>query len=277
MKSASRWLLALALSGPGAAGVARAADLPPRYTAPAPYYAAPLFSWAGFYAGVNAGVDFGTGGGRFVANGFTPAAGFAAGPPTGSFGPLKAGEAGAGFVGGAQIGYNFQSGLFVYGLEADIDYFGTGSSDNRTFANQNVYPATGSTLTLSGHGGDGFLGTVRGRLGYAAFDRTLLYVTGGLAYGDYGSATTLARFANGGGPETIDFSGDAADDVRVGYALGAGVEYAFTPRISGEAEYLYTDIGDRTYALTNPRTGAMLTARQDGSAQIGRLGLNYKF
>ena len=130
---------------------------------------------------------------------------------------------------------------------------------------------------MSGHGGDGFLGTVRGRLGYAAFDRTLLYVTGGLAYGDYGSATTLARFANGGGPETIDFSGDAADDLRVGYALGAGVEYTFTPRISGKAEYLYTDIGDRTYALTNPRTGAVLTARQDGSAQIGRLGLNYKF
>ncbi len=147
-----------------------AADLPLRSAPVAPYYeAAPLFTWTGFYAGLNAGAGFGTEQGRVVANGFTPGNGFANSPPTGSFGPFRAPGSGAGFVGGGQIGYNYQVGTFVYGIEADIDYFGAGGGGNRTFSDNNVFPAPGSTLTLAQRSGDGFLGTVRGRAGLTLY------------------------------------------------------------------------------------------------------------
>lgn len=262
----------------GLMNAAAAADLPFRSAPSAPYdYGTPLFTWIGFYVGVNAGAGFGTDAGRVVASGFTPANGFAAGPPTGSFGPVRGPEPGIGFVGGGQAGYNIQSAQVVYGLEADIDYFGAGAGGSRTFADPAVFTAPNSTLTLGQRGGSGYLGTVRGRLGYAGFERTLLYVTGGLAYGDYGPTYGVARFNNGAGPQVVQFDGGSGGDTRIGYAVGAGAEYAVTTHVSAKAEYLYTDIGDRSYALTNPNTGALLRARSDGSAQMVRLGLNYRF
>ena len=222
--------------------------------------------------------------GSVTANGFTRANGFVNAPASGSFGPFGGGGSNTGFVGGGQIGYNIQNGSFVYGIEADADYFSAGGGGNRTYANTNVYPAAGSTLTLSRGNGDGYLGTVRGRLGLAAFDRALFYVTGGLAYGDYGSTYRLGRFTNGAPiapgatPAVVDFRGGNNNDIRLGYAIGAGVEYAFTQHVSGKVEYLYTDLGSRTYNLTNPQVpGTVLTARTDGTAQIARVGLNYKF
>lgn len=266
-------LLTFAVLATCSAGVAVAADLPMRSPPVAPFYPAPIFSWSGFYAGLNAGASFGVGTSRATENGFAPIPGTVA---TG-FGPFSAGSSSSGFVGGAQIGYNLQSGLFVYGLEADIDYFGSGGGSSRTYADNNAF--AGGALTLSSRGGDGYLGTVRGRLGVAAFDRTLLYVTGGLAYGDYGTTTRLGRFSNGAGA-AVDFSNNGSmDDTRIGYAIGAGVEYAFTQTISGKLEYLYTDLGSHTYNLTNPTvaTPSFLTVRTDGSAQLARVGLNYKF
>ncbi|UDL95198.1 outer membrane beta-barrel protein [Lichenihabitans sp. PAMC28606] len=252
-----------------------AADLPMRSPPPAPFYPAPIFTWTGFYAGVNAGASFDNKAGSATANGFTAANGFVGGPATGSFGPFRGGSSSTGFVGGGQIGYNIQNGMFVYGLEADIDYFGGGGGKTRSYADNVVFP--GGTLTTRSRGGDGYLGTVRGRLGVAAFDRTLLYVTGGLAYGDYGTSTRSARFTNATGTNFIDFNGNGNDDTRIGYAVGAGVEYAFTQQISGKIEYLYTDLGSRKYNLTNPNTGAVISARSDGTSQIARVGLNYKF
>jgi outer membrane immunogenic protein len=277
MKSSA--LLAVAAFAAGSAGAARAADLPMRSPPPAPYYSAPLFTWTGFYAGVNAGVNFGTSSGLVTPNGFTPANGFFnAGTPGNGFGPFRGSDPGIGFVGGGQIGYNVQSGMFVYGIEADLDYFGMGSGGNRTFSDRNVYTPANSTFTLYGRDGSGFLGTVRGRLGVAVLERTLLYVTGGLAYGDYGTTYRLGQFVNGAFPAaTINYTANPGSDTRVGYAIGAGVEYAFTPQISGKAEYLYTDIGSQTYKMTNPGTGSYLAVKSDGAAQIARVGLNYKF
>ena len=273
-----RALIAAAAAVFGLVGTAAAADLPLR-SAPAMTYdgGAPLFTWTGFYAGLNAGAGFGTDGGRVVANGFSPANGFVAGPPTGTFGPFRGAGSGVGFLGGGQLGYNVQNGLIVYGLEADLDYFGGGGGGSRTFADTNVFAAPASTLTLTQRDGSGYLGTVRGRLGYAGFDRTLLYVTGGLAYGDYGTTFGTATFSNGTGPQVVQFGSGSTGDTRLGYAIGAGVEYAIMPHVTVKAEYLYANIGDRHYALTNPNTGAVLNAKNDGSAHLVRLGLNYKF
>ena len=268
-----RSLLAVAALATCSAG-AMAADLPMRSAPPAPYLPPPpLFTWTGFYIGANAGASFENKAGTVTPSGFTAANGFV--NTTNTFGPFKGGSDGAGFVGGGQIGYNVQAGMFVYGLEADIDYFGGGNSGTRTFADNNVYP--GGSLTLTRRGGDGYLGTVRGRLGLAAFDRTLLYVTGGLAYGDYGTSYRLGQFSNPAGNNVINFTGNPNSDTRIGYALGAGVEYAITQNISAKVEYLYTDLGSRTYTLTNPNTLAVLNVKSDGSSQLARVGLNYKF
>ena len=195
--------------------------------------------------------------------------------PGAGFGPFRGSSTGTGFVGGGQIGYNIQNGMFVYGIETDIDYFGGGNNRTKSYADNNVY--NGGTLYLTRRGGDGYLGTVRGRLGLAAFDRTLLYVTGGLAYGEYGSSYRLGHFANAAANQGLDFTGGGSGDTRVGYALGAGVEYAFTQNISGKLEYIYSDLGSRTYNLTNPNNGAVITAKSDGSSQLARVGINYKF
>jgi outer membrane immunogenic protein len=271
-------LLAIAALATGSAGAAMAADLPMRSAPPAPYYAAPVFTWSGFYAGINAGASFDNRAGLATPNGFTPANGFfnAAAPGAG-FGPFRGPSSGVGFVGGGQIGYNIQNGMFVYGLEADIDYFGQGSSGSRTFADTNVYPAPGSTFALYGRSGNGYLGTVRGCLGLAAFDRTLLYVTGGLAYGDYGTSYRLGQFTNGAGGNVVNYTGNAGNGTRVGYTIGAGVEYALTQNISAKVEYLYTNLGSRTYNLTNSTTPSFIAVKSDGTSQLARVGLNYKF
>lgn len=270
-----RSLLAVAALATCSASAAMAADLPMRSAPPAPFYAAsPIFSWTGFYAGVNAGASFDNRAGRVTPNGFTPANGFR--NATGDFGSFRGGSSDVGFVGGAQIGYNVQTGMFVYGLEADADYFGGGSSGRHTVANSDVFP--NGSLTLNRRSGDGYLGTVRGRLGLAAFDRTLLYVTGGLAFGDYGTSYRSARFSNAAGDTSVDFNsrGDQGG-TRVGYALGAGIEYALSQKVSVKAEYLYTDLGSRNYGLYNSATSANFTSKSDSSAQVARVGLNYHF
>ena len=266
-----RSLLAVAALSTCTAGAAMAADLPMRSPPPAPFYPAPIFTWTGFYIGANAGASFDNRAGSLTPTGFV-----AAGLVNASPNSFRGGSDDVGFVGGGQIGYNVQNGMFVYGLEADADFFGGQSGSSTTTANLDVYTAPGSTRTITRRSGDGFLGTVRGRLGVAAFDRTLLYVTGGLAYGNYGTSYARVRYTNGVTGAVVDFNSADNHDVRVGYALGAGVEYALTQQISAKAEYLYTNLGSRRYALTNP-SGASLTAHTDGSAQIARVGINYKF
>src|SRR5689334_17255399 len=139
---------------------ALAADLPSRAAPPvAPVYA-PVFTWTGLYIGLNAGVGWADDTNVYITDTRPPAR-------TTS---LSVGSD-AGFVGGGQIGYNFQTGAFVFGLEADIQY-----ADLTAKANWSGY-------TWWGNGGNSqYFGTVRARAGYA-FDRVLVYVTGGLAYG----------------------------------------------------------------------------------------------
>ena len=109
-----------------------------------------------------------------------------------------------GAFGGGQIGYNFQRGNIVFGIEADIQ--GSGVSDS----------GYGLKSSLD------YFGSVRGRLGYA-FDRALVYGTGGFGYG---------QVTNDGYAET-----------QTGWVAGGGVEYKLTPAWSAKAEYQYFDLG----------------------------------
>lgn len=209
---------------------AYAADLPrPVGKAPAAVYVQP-FSWAGFYAGVNAGWGWTTGSGTATVGGVTQ----------------NYSGSGNGFLGGVQIGYNLQSGNFVYGVEADFQ--GAGGSGT----------VTGTTFT--GSAKTPWFGTVRGRLGYA-FDRSMLYVTGGGVYGK----STLEGTDTGTGA----FSNSATYWT---WTVGGGYEAMLWDRWSAKIEYLYA--GTPTKAPTPNGTSAL-----SGSSHtnVVRVGLNYHF
>jgi outer membrane immunogenic protein len=170
------------------ASAASAADLPARAAPPAPIITAPIFTWTGFYAGVNLG-----GGWRDSNNQDV----FLTGPgvPGGLVGgTLHFDDDNDGhFLGGGQIGYNYQIGSFVIGAEADIQWIDTNNNNNAVFI-----PGPGFVGTfVPGEFEDSsdWFGTVRARAG-VAFDRFLIYATGGLAYTDNDTGWTA-----GGGVE----------------------------------------------------------------------------
>jgi outer membrane immunogenic protein len=242
------------------AGTASAADLPTHRAPVAPYTAAPAFTWTGFYAGVNAGVALRDS--KVTAVG---TAGF-----TGNV-PLTTGNT-TRFAGGGQIGYNYQISSLVLGVEADLDYLA-----GKGFDASGAIPAgiAAGTFTVTGSRKPNYLGTVRGRVGYA-FDRTLFYVTGGLAYGAVagggaGSATL--------GGNKYPFTSTSSDSAKLGYALGAGVEYAFTANWTGRVQYLYADLGrsKTTYATTVRGTAYSSVVNPRNQVSLITLGLNYKF
>ncbi|HET9616845.1 MAG TPA: outer membrane protein [Pseudolabrys sp.] len=190
------------------AGAASAADLG---RGPAPYYSAPAvsgYNWAGFYAGLNAGYEWGKVSGT-------------AGNPSG-------------LAGGVQAGYNWQNGQFVFGGETDLQL--SGADD--TFAPWKF--------------SNPWFGTLRGRVGYA-MNNILFYGTGGLAYGDLkGELNSLTE-----------------TKTEFGWTLGAGMEVGLAPNWSAKVEYLYMDLGSRSFSITGNENGF--------SASVLRLGVNYHF
>ncbi len=215
-----------AVMGGSAVSGAFAADLPRRAPAYAPQAYAPIFTWTGFYAGLNAGY----GGGDSKVNG-----------------PASAGTLDGGFVGG-QVGYNYQYQQLVVGLEADGDFAGIGNSQT-----------SAGPLTTKSNLNSIF--TVRGRAGYAV-NRALFYVTGGYAGGNLHSTVYDT-------PQAIYLSNS---NFLNGYAIGAGVEYAFMPNLSAKAEYLYTDLGQAyNYVGTSDVTRIGL-----GTSAV-KVGVNYHF
>jgi outer membrane immunogenic protein len=247
----------------GLTALASAADLPSRSVAP--IMTVPAFTWTGFYVGVHAGYAFGESDIRTSGNAANTIAnvGALARPPSLSFDQH-------GFIGGGQIGYNMQFGMFVAGIEADISY--TDRSTTQSYFSPVTFGAalagTRSTFSQDLE----YFGTVRGRLG-VAFDRALIYATGGLAYGE---VSYQADFFNS--PGALQFTGRKSG-VEVGYTIGAGVEYAFTNNITLKAEYLYYDLGSQD-VLVNAIPGVGLnsyTSRFETNGHIARVGLNYKF
>jgi outer membrane immunogenic protein len=248
---------------------ALAADMAaPVYKAPPP--PAPVCNWCGFYIGVNAGAEWtksdftstmGPGGGFFI-----PAS-IAFINTIGNGSARK-----TGFIGGGQIGYNWQFNNIVLGVEADFDGVASGRA---TFNAAGVTPG-GSAVTLSNTLAPKWFATVRPRLG-VAFNQTLFYATGGLAVLN---STYTQTFTNvtGGVPGG---GGSSTNDTKAGWVVGGGLEYAFTHQWSVKAEYLYSKFPALTTAglvfpgggfAPNPLNG---TATQ--SIQIARGGINYHF
>ena len=215
-----------------------AADLPMRSEPPPVTTFVPAFSWTGFYLGVNAGVGWTNSGSVWVDD---PVLGPA----------VISTSSKSGFVGGAQAGYNWQSGAFVFGGEADIQYADLGNS-----IEWGDYGAYG----LSGNSNGQYFGTVRLRAGYAV-DRALFYLTGGLAYGGLNSTALYDSTSS------------------AGYTIGAGVEYAFTNNWTAKIEGLYVNLDSGTKSLTVRDNGNDYTfyAKSGNGGGLVRVGINYKF
>jgi len=249
----------------GGVGTAEAADqLPPSYTK-SPAQIDPGFGWSGFYIGGN--VDYGWGQSSDTST-LTNGLGTVLFSNTGSSN-LK------GFVGGGQVGLNWQLESLVLGLESDVQ--ATNEQSSRGFV------CSPSVCTLSGILPVGlpvsatlnekidWFGTIRGRVGILAFPRVLLYATGGLAYGEVTSSLAIGPL----NPVSVNAA-------KVGYTFGAGVEGAVGGNWTAKFEYLYVDLGNLPLGLaTNLAVlgGGALTSNSNSKItdNIWRLGVNYKF
>ena len=244
-----RRLLGAAYAALAVAGAvsAQAADLPTRKEAPAPIFVAPPFTWTGFYVGANVGGVWSNGGNASTtvfANGF-PIGTISGVPATLAdvFPGSNFGGGQSGFIGGGQAGYNWQTGAFVFGVETDFD--GTTLSRSRSVIGPSfVEPIFGLNdfFTANGSVKLDWLGSTRGRVGYAFFpdNRLLIYGTGGVAYGGASSHLDVFDAVDG-----FSFSSSGGSSSRVGWTAGGGVEYAFTNNWIIGAEYLYYDLGSR--------------------------------
>jgi outer membrane immunogenic protein len=256
--------LAAAGVGVGFTAVASAADL--GRPAPAPVYTkAPVavpFSWSGFYAGVNTG--YGWASDNVDVTTLPSPAAFNENPFTI---PVKP----KGFVGGGQVGYNWQVSSFVLGLEADIDYAhisGSGAFGPLSLLGGRTAPTTSQTV----HQELDWLGTVRGRLGYAA-DHLLIYGTGGLAVGG------IKESGFQDAPEGGRFVGSTST-TRTGWTAGGGLEWAFANTWTAKAEYLHYDLGSDTVTMSRvsaPTTVFFVPSTFHNSGDIVRAGVNYRF
>jgi outer membrane immunogenic protein len=264
-------------------GSALAADLP-SYKAPPPPPPPPPPLWSGFYVGLNAG-------GTWSSSNSTQVGTFPIGQP--GINPavlpqlaiLASGSVpsrnNGGFIGGGQIGYNweFWGGRLVAGVEADIQGIARGNNTTNFTTAAVVVGVPVISNTALARSVD-YIGTVRGRLGWLFTPTLLVYGTGGLAYG--GVTTNTSMFQAG----TNGFSGFGAtsfSDTRVGWTAGGGLEWMFMPRWSAKVEYLYYDLGNvstsgaltstffpiATYGITQQ------TTRFNGN--IVRAGVNYHF
>ncbi len=249
--------------------LAQAADLPVRAPAPAPIaYAAPMFTWSGFYIGVTGG---------YAGDKFNYPASVTI--PNNEFSPItgNASVTSSGFLLGGTVGYNYQfSHNFVLGLEADWSW---ANVDGQIGLGLNAPIGPGITANLSAGSTIDNIGTARVRLGYA-WDRALFYATGGFAWGSVDSGANIA--VNAGGAPV--FAGGLSKSNSIsGWVAGVGLEYALSPNWSFKTEYLYADFGKAnlyraTYVGFGPR-GSDIAASLDVKSKlhIVRAGLNYRF
>jgi outer membrane immunogenic protein len=297
-----RYVTRLSIAAAAAMAVpfaAQAADLRPPVSK-SPVYAP---TWTGYYIGGSAGVGSSktetdpTGAALSCTDASTPPLGLcplvtnaqvAAVPPALRTHPI-------GGLLGAQIGYNYQAGAWVPGVETDLSWTNIDGTDTQTGT---------ALLTAGGFTNPGFatataeqrlkyFGTLRGRLGFLATDPLLVFVTGGLAYGLITANTSLSEVTALPGIGAVNATGlgGYASTWRAGWTLGGGLEYMFATNWSLKAEYLYFNLGSMSYPVGPLNANAFSSLGFGGIAtsvavtatttnftgNIVRFGVNYKF
>ena len=215
---------------------AYAADLPvaraPAVVPPV-VYAPPVYNWSGFYIGGNLG-------GGFANSSWSD-------PFTGGHNTFDK----SGFIGGGQIGANWQINVLVLGIEGDFDWTGLKGSG---------HDSVGNTINTDTQ----WTSTVTGRIG-AAFDRLLVYGKGGVAFAHDSDSLN-------------DIAGNTASAslTRTGWTAGAGLEYASAPNWTAKVEYDYLGFGSETLNLP---TAAFSPYSTNASLNVQEVkaGINFKF
>ena len=257
-------IAALALTGS-----AIAADLPrPVLKAPP---LVPVFSWTGFYLGLNGGYSWGRS--KTTASLFDNTTGVLLATGATKFN-LNGG------VFGGQAGYNWQSGSMVYGLETDIQWSDEKSSTaftcNLAVCLPTAIPAGGAlAATVALNQKIDWFGTFRGRLGMTITPTVLLYATGGLAYGEVKTAGVISGFTALGAPVS---AANSISSTHAGWTVGAGIEGQLWGNWTGKLEYLYMDLGrySSSGTLLTSVPSLLGTSSSRITDNVFRAGINYK-
>ena len=187
-----------------------------------------------------------------------------------------------GGVFGGQIGYNWQTANWVFGIETDAQWTGQKGSTSVLCPVAGCFPRSpsrqaGARTAATLDDKLEWFGTFRGRGGVLVTPSVLLYVTGGLAYGSLQTEVALSAFTATGIPVTI---GASRSTDKFGWTIGGGIETMFAANWSAKIEYLYMDLGSISNSVVLPAAsgfplGANVTSRVTDS--IIRGGINYKF
>jgi outer membrane immunogenic protein len=215
-------------------GSALAADLPARMPvkAPAPVMAYG-YNWSGFYIGAH-------GGGGWSDRCFSVVGGAADGCHNAD-----------GWLGGGQVGWNMQTGQFVFGVEFSGSWADIGGSHASPLTPGDTYHSSVDSILL-----------LTGRVGMT-FDRMLLYVTGGGAW-----VRNEVQYTTGG------VTTESLKNNRTGWTIGAGIEFGLTQNWSLAAQYNFIDLGDKTLTFVGPTA---FSATADQEIHLATVRLNYRF
>jgi outer membrane immunogenic protein len=236
----SSTIASLLLTGPSFA-----ADLP-NPKAPPLYAPPPIFTWTGFYVGGQVGYQWTTESSGTI-YGIAPGAVLGGNPNYNQ----------AGVIGGGHIGYNYQINQIVLGIEGDVEgasFVGSGPYHTGAYRVKTEINCEAS---------------IRGRLGYA-WDRLLIYGTGGAAFADVKDSYTAYNAASA----AVGY--DYLTSTRTGWTVGGGLEYFFRPNWTIRGEYRYTDLGTRNDVLL-ASSGGTLGANRHETFNSARIGVSYHF
>ena len=251
----------------------------PKFGGVAPSSGPFVMNWTGFYAGLHIGYGWGLNDGSITyatPGGLAGQSNLSSSAIVSGGGTNSNGDA-TGVIGGAHLGYNWLFDRWVAGLEGSIDptLMSRGISitapnatavDPVTLANDIGATATGGIWST-------IQGSVRARAGYA-FDRMMVYGTGGVALGSFGSNFQVFGIDLTGAPF---YAADQRSSTRVGWTLGGGVEYAINPHWTVRGEYRYTDFGHMSEFPAATSMGVAYTADRHLDQNQVQVGFSYKF
>lgn len=232
------------------------------------------YDWSGFYVGVNGGFGWQDTSIDFSYNGsipvyFTQPVGFL---------PASISNSASGGQAGLMVGYNVQIGSLMYGLEADGGVF-TGKGSGSFTASDTLYTAFGQSISATTSTQTPWVGSLRARIGFTD-DRFLGYLTAGVALGRNETQSTVSYFS-----DTIFFTppslyswSASQSSINLGWAAGAGIEYAFENNVIARIEYMYYDLGSTSSNLNDINYAGFSGAlNQSNTVNTIRIGLGYKF
>lgn len=223
--------------------------------------------WSGFYAGLSGGYANGD-----LDSSLTPSAAWNGLGPDAVAALIAAGNGtmdDSGFAFGLHGGYNRQSGALVIGVEADISYLDLDGSRATATTNFPGVPLP-ANFSVNEAFESNYLLTLRPRIGFA-FDRALLFATGGLAVTEIEYTVSV--------PSTVGvvnaLNAGSVSETRAGWALGGGIEYDLDGHWSMKAEYIYSDFGEIDVTTTSARGDLRHDA--EVTTDLIRVGVNYRY